>query len=254
MLAYACHAAGVSGAVWLHDDREQLWLACVDLQAGCMYLSDAISMKFQAGRPTVPMALLWLATQHTVQQQLPKSGALPPSGPFIRFKALLPSFFGQPAPPKQPVWRHVAQPDDAKPGMTYAKAEQTATSHPWLEFDPHNKPHGRGASGTVWQGLVCGQSAAVKVSHPDSPNSIAELHTEAQFYKEHTQLQGCCTPHLLGHGWIQFEEEETPAYWLATSMEGPALSSLHPLTDAIMEAAKQALAEFHASGAEHNDL
>ncbi len=37
-------------------------------------------------------------------------------------------------------------------------------------------------------------------------------------------------------------------------MEGPALSSLHPLTDAIVEAAKQALVEFHASGAEHNDL
>ena len=45
---------------------EQLWLAYVDLQAGCMYLSDAISMRFQPGRPTVPMALLWLASQHTV--------------------------------------------------------------------------------------------------------------------------------------------------------------------------------------------
>ena len=103
-------------------------------------------------------------------------------------------------------------------------------------------------------GLVCGQSAAVKVSHPDSPDAMEELHTEAQFYSEHTELQGCCTPRLLGQGWIQFEDEETPAYWLATSMEGPALSSLQPLTDAIMEAAKQALDDFHASGAEHNDL
>ncbi len=234
---------------------EQLWLAYVDLQAGCMYPSDAISMRFQAGRPTVPMVLLWLASQHTVKpQQLPKPEALKPSGPFARLKACLPSFFGQPPTPKQPVWRHVAQPDGLKPGMTYAKAEETSLSHPLLEFDPHSKPHGRGASGTIWQGLVCGQSAAVKVSHPDSPDAIEELHTEAQFYSEHTQLQGCCTPRLLGQGWIQFEDEETPAYWLATSMEGPALSRLQPLTDAIMEAARQALAEFHASGAEHNDL
>lgn len=234
---------------------EQLWLAYVELQEGCMYLSDAISMRFQAGRPTVPMALLWLASQHTVKpKQLPRSGALPPSGPFTRLKAFLPSLFGQSRPPKQPVWRHVAQPDDPKTGMTYAKPEETSHSYPLLEFDPHSKPIGRGASGTIWQGLVCGQSAAVKVSHPDSPDAITELHTEAQFYSEHTELQGCCTPCLLGQGWIQFDDEEKPAYWLATSMEGPALSSLQPLTDAIMEAAKQALVEFHASGAEHNDL
>ena len=221
---------------------EQLWLAYVELQTGCMYLSDAISMRFQPGRPTVPMALLWLASQHTVKpKHLPRSGALPSS-------------FGQSRPPNQPVWRHVAQPDDPKPGMTDAEPEETSLPYPSLEFDPHSKPVGRGGSGTIWQGLVCGQSAAVKVSHPDSPDSIAELHTDAQFYPEHTELQGSCIPCLLGQGWIQFDDEETPAYWLATSLEGPALSRLEHLTDAIVEAAKQALVEYHASGAEHNDV
>ncbi|KAL0017719.1 hypothetical protein WJX77_002923, partial [Trebouxia sp. C0004] len=205
---------------------EQLWLAYVELQEGCMYLSDAIPMRFQAGRPTVPMALLWLASQHTIKlKQLPRSGALPPSGPFTQFRAFLPSLFGRSWAPKDgaqdrlmiPVLRQVAQPDDPKPGMIYAKPEQTSHSYPLLEFDPHSKPIGRGTSGTMWQGLVFGQCAAVK-------------------------------------GWIQSDDEEKPVYWLATSMEGPALSSLQPLKDAIMEAAKQALVEFHASGAEHNNL
>ena len=155
---------------------EQLWLAYVELQPGCMYLSDAISMRLQAGRPTVPMALLWLASQHTVKQkQLPRSGALPPFGPFTRLKAFLPSLFGQSRPPKQPVWRHVA-----RPGRTYATPKETSHSYP-LEFDPHSKPIGRGACSTVWQGLVYGQRAAVKVSHPNSLDAITELHTEAQF-------------------------------------------------------------------------
>ncbi len=128
--------------------NEQLWLAFVDLQAGCMYLSDAISMRFQAGRPTVPTALLWLASQHTAKpQQLPKPEAF---GAFYPIQTSLRSFFGQSSPPKQPVWRHVAQPDDAKPGMTYAKPEETADVHPLIGFDPHSRPHGRGASGRAW--------------------------------------------------------------------------------------------------------
>ena len=200
-----------------------------------MYLSDAIPMRFRAGLPTAPMSLLWLASQHTIDpKQQPRSGAPPPSGPFTQLKAPLPSVFWQPEPPKQPVWRHVAQRDDSKSGKAFA---QPSRSYPLLEFDPHSKPGGRGASGTVWQGLVCGQHAAVKVSHPDSPDSITELHTEAQFYLQHTQLHGHCTPWLLGQGWIKFDDEETAAYWLATSLEGPALSSLQPLTDATVEAA-----------------
>lgn len=80
---------------------EQLWLAYVGLQEDCLYLSDAISMSFQAGRPTVPMALLCLASQDTVKPKpLPKPGALPPSGPFTHLKAFLPSLFGQSRPPK----------------------------------------------------------------------------------------------------------------------------------------------------------
>jgi len=98
---------------------EQLWLAYVELQTGCMYLSDAISMRFKAGCPTVPMALLWLASQHTVKpKQLPTSGALL-------------CMSGQSRPPKQPGWRHVAPPDDPKPGMTDAEPEETSHStHP----------------------------------------------------------------------------------------------------------------------------
>ena len=37
------------------------------------------------------------------------------------------------------------------------------------------------------------------------------------------------------------------------ALEGPALSSLQPLTDS-MQAAKEALVDLHASGAEHNDV
>ena len=133
--------------------------------------------------------------------------------------------------------------------MTYAEPEATSHSYALLEFEPHSKPAGREASGTIWQGLVYGQRAAVKVGHPDSPDAITELHTEAHFYSEHTELQGCCIPCLLGQGGIQFDDEETPAEWLATSLEGPAPSSLQSLTDAIM-AAKQALVEYHASGAQ----
>ncbi|DBB06336.1 TPA: hypothetical protein ACH3X1_011905 [Trebouxia sp. C0004] len=188
---------------------EQLWLAYVELQEGCMYLSDAIPMRFQAGRPTVPMALLWLASQHTIKlKQLPRSGALPPSGPFTQFRAFLPSLFGRSWAPKDgaqdrlmiPVLRQVAQPDDPKPGMIYAKPEQTSHSYPLLEFDPHSKPIGRGTSGTMWQGLVFGQCAAVKVSHRDCPDAITELRTEAQLYSEHTELQGCLYSMLAGTG------------------------------------------------------
>ena len=117
--------------------------------------------------------------------------------------------------------------------MTYAEPEATSHSYALLEFEPHSKPAGREASRTIWQGLVYGQRAAVKVGHPDSPDAITELHTEAHFYSEHTELQSCCIPWLLGQGWIQFDNKETPAEWLATSLEGSALSSLQSLTDAI---------------------
>lgn len=114
---------------------EQLGLAYAELQEGCMYLRDAISMRLQAGRSTGTMALLWLAGQHTVKpKRISGSGALPP---------------------KQPVWRHVAQPADLNPGMTYAKPAETSHSYPLLEFDSRSKPIGRGASGTIWQSLVC---------------------------------------------------------------------------------------------------
>ena len=83
---------------------------------------------------------------------------------------------------------------------------------PALEFDPHSKPIRRGASGTVWLGLVDSQCAVVKVSHPDSSDSVTELRTEAHFYSEHPNLQGCCIPCLLGQGWIQVDDQETPAY------------------------------------------
>ena len=62
---------------------------------------------------------------------------------------------------------------------------------------------------------------------------------------------------LAGAGLDSIHDEEKPAYWLATCMERPALSSRaapQPLTDAKMEAAKQALVEFHASGAVHINL
>lgn len=117
--------------------------------------------------------------------------------------------------------------------MTCAKPEETSHSDPLLEFDPHSKPVGRGAFGTVWQGLVCGQPAAVKVSHPDAPDASQRAAYRSTVCSEHAELQGCCIPCLLGQGcqWIQFDDEEKPAYWLATSMKGPALSCLQPLTD-----------------------
>ncbi|KAL3162034.1 hypothetical protein ABBQ38_009105 [Trebouxia sp. C0009 RCD-2024] len=234
---------------------EQLWLAYIQRPSPkeecAMYISNAISMKYLPGRPTVPMALLWLASQHKVDpQKQPKSEGPQPPGPIAWVKTLSLSVVQQLWQPKQPAWQHVPPPD-LKPGVTHDAAAQSC---PALEFEPYSKPIGRGVTGTVWRGLVGGQCAAVKVSHPGCTDSVQEMQSEALFYAENVEMQGQCIPRLLGQGWIHLNTDEALSYWLATSLEGPALSSLQPLTEPQMLAAKQALHQMHANGAEHNDV
>ena len=234
---------------------EQLWLAYIERPSPkeecAMYVSNAISMRYSPRRPTVPMALLWLASQHTVDpQKQPKSGGPPPPGPIAWLKALSLSVVARLGQSEQPAWRHVPPPE-LNPRVSLGAAPQSCAS---LEFDPYSKPIGRGATGTVWRGLVGGQCAAVKVSHPGCADSVEEMQMEALFYTENVEMQGQCIPRLLGQGWIHLNTDEAPSYWLATSLEGPALSSLQPLTESEMLAAKQALHQLHVNGAEHNDV
>ena len=233
---------------------EQLWLAYIERPSQkeecAMYIGNAITMKYMPEHPTAPMALLWLATQHMVDpKNQPKSGGPPPPGSIAWLKALSWSVVQRLWQPEQPAWRHVPAPE-LESEVTPDVATQ---SWPALKFDPYSKPMGQGVTGTVWRGLVGVQCAAVKVSHPGCPDAEEEMQTEALFYNENVQMQGLCIPRLLGQGWIHLSTDEAPSYWLATSLEGPALSSLQPLTEPQMLAAKQALHQLHVNGAEHND-
>ncbi|KAG2485642.1 hypothetical protein HYH03_015614 [Edaphochlamys debaryana] len=142
-----------------------------------------------------------------------------------------------------------------------AGAESECTSRqlfPGRSFDPR-VPDGMPPSlgnaclGVVLQGAVGGRAAAVKlVDLWQGPEGKEALQREVRIYQVLQPLQGVFVPHLLGYGFCDGWQ-----YFLASSLEGPTLSSEEGWAlgeEATCAAAFAALDAVHRCGVLHGDI
>lgn len=73
-----------------------------------------------------------------------------------------------------------------------------------------------GASGTVWQGHVRDERAAVKVSHPDCPSTITGMQSK---YSSTMSMWRALYFVLAWARLMHVDTCEVPCRWLATSLE-----------------------------------